>query len=78
MSLHPLLKELLVCPQSGGELEERADGLFCAESGLLYPVRDGIPVMLVEEATKITSEETAPKNETLVEQTTAQTFGDAA
>jgi hypothetical protein len=53
MLLHPLLKELLVCPQSRGELEERADGLFCAQSGLLYPIRDGIPVMLVEEATKV-------------------------
>lgn len=53
MSLHPALKELLVCPQDRAELEERNDGLFCASCGLLYPIRDGIPVMLVEEATQL-------------------------
>ena len=62
MTLHPALKELLVCPQDRAELEECEDGLFCASCGLLYPIRDGIPIMLIEEATKITVEDSAPQN----------------
>ena len=53
MPLDSALKELLVCPQCRGELEERQDGLLCARDGLLFPIRDGLPVMLLEEATKI-------------------------
>ena len=34
-----------------GELELAGDGLKCLQCGRLYPVTDGIPVMLVEEAT---------------------------
>ncbi len=59
MSLHPSLKEILVCPQCRGELEERDNdgdnGLLCASCELLFPFdsKGGFPIMLVEEATKI-------------------------
>ena len=46
--------EILVCPVSRGRLEEDARGfLICRESGLAYPVRDGIPIMLPETALKL-------------------------
>ncbi|MCK4301070.1 MAG: Trm112 family protein [Planctomycetes bacterium] len=46
---HRLLK-ILVCPQCHGDLEHKDDRLICTQCGLRYPIRDGIPVMLVEEA----------------------------
>ncbi|MDP8959510.1 MAG: Trm112 family protein [Actinomycetota bacterium] len=44
--------EILVCPACHGELEEREQDqvLVCLRCGLHYPIRDGIPVMLIEEA----------------------------
>lgn len=46
------LLELLVCPKCKGKLEydKKADELVCKTDQLAYPVRDGIPVMLEEEA----------------------------
>ena len=46
------LLELLVCPVSGGVLryDAAARELVCETSGLAYPIRDGIPIMLPEEA----------------------------
>lgn len=48
----PLLAEILVCPVDHGDLRQDvgAARLECATCGRRYPVRDGIPVMLVEEA----------------------------
>lgn len=46
------LMEILVCPACKGDLREDDDMLKCTKCGLRYPVRDGIPVMLVEEATR--------------------------
>ncbi len=48
----PRLLELLVCPVTKGPLEyDRAAGeLVSRQAGLAYPIRDGIPVMLPEEA----------------------------
>jgi hypothetical protein len=48
----PELLEILVCPVDHGGLEVAADGggLLCRVCGRCYPVRDGIPVMLVDEA----------------------------
>ena len=48
----PRLLAIMQCPACGGELREVAEppSLVCAKCGLRYPVRDGIPVMLVEEA----------------------------
>jgi uncharacterized protein YbaR (Trm112 family) len=59
LGLDPKLLEIIVCPQCHGELSpveitsfEGADGeLVCQGScGNAYPVRDGIPVLLVDEA----------------------------
>ncbi len=47
------LLEILVCPKSHGALELRGDWLYCEESGLRYPIRDGIPIMLIDEAEPI-------------------------
>lgn len=53
------LLSILVCPVSKGELEYRAEQqeLLCKASGLAYPIRDGIPVMLEGEARRLTPEE---------------------
>ncbi|MDI3326095.1 Trm112 family protein [Pontibacterium granulatum] len=53
------LIEMLVCPVSKAPLEwnPETQELICKASGLAYPVRDGIPVMLEEEARKLTLEE---------------------
>jgi len=50
--IDPGLLEVLVCPLSKGRLEydRAAQELVCHESGLAYPIRDGVPVMLIEEA----------------------------
>ena len=53
--LDPRLLEILVCPLTKGPLEyDRAAGeLISRKAGLAYPVRDGIPIMLVDEARKL-------------------------
>jgi uncharacterized protein YbaR (Trm112 family) len=47
------LLEILVCPACKAKVELKADGngLRCGECGRVYPVRDDIPVMLIDEAT---------------------------
>ncbi|MFV9838497.1 MAG: Trm112 family protein [Aaplasma endosymbiont of Hyalomma asiaticum] len=47
--------EVLVCPLTGGALhyDEKNEELLSHEAGLAYPVRDGIPIMLVDEARKL-------------------------
>lgn len=46
------LLAIMACPDCHGDLEERDDppALACVACGLHYPIRDGIPVMLLEEA----------------------------
>lgn len=53
--IDPGLRDLLVCPVDHGELVDdvEAERLVCTVCGLRYPVVDGIPVMLVEEADRI-------------------------
>lgn len=53
------LLSLLVCPVSKGELEYHPEQqeLICWASGLAYPIRDDIPVMLESEARQLTLEE---------------------
>jgi uncharacterized protein YbaR (Trm112 family) len=53
------LLSILVCPVSKAPLEyrEETQELLCKASGLAYPVRDGIPVMLEEEARQLTADE---------------------
>lgn len=50
---------LLVCPICKGELIFRKESaeLVCFADALAYPVRDGIPVMLIEEARELSAEE---------------------
>jgi uncharacterized protein YbaR (Trm112 family) len=52
VKLDPVLLEILVCPACKGSLtvDHDHDELICNECGLIYPVRDDIPVMLVDEA----------------------------
>ena len=56
-TLDPSLLELLVCPVSHGPLsyDAKAKELISKEAGLAFPVRDGIPIMLPEEARKLSS-----------------------
>lgn len=55
MALDPELLEILACPESKAPLIYfEAEGfLFCPQSRLKYPIRDGIPVMLVDEAERL-------------------------
>ncbi len=52
--LDPRLLEILICPDCHGPVRptDGEQGIECLQCGLLYPVRDGIPVMLVEEASR--------------------------
>jgi uncharacterized protein len=54
MSLDPELLEILVCPNDRGDLDylEAEQVLVCKSCGYRYPIRDGIPVMLIDEAEK--------------------------
>jgi hypothetical protein len=54
--IDPRLMEVLVCPLTKGPLEydREASELISRKAGLAYPVRDGIPIMLPEEARKLT------------------------
>jgi hypothetical protein len=51
-SVDPKLLEMLVCPLTKGPLryDAEAQELISEEAGLAYPIRDGIPIMLVDEA----------------------------
>lgn len=53
MAVSPDLIALLVCPACHGEIEykDRRRVIICTQCDRHYPVRDDIPVMLVEEAT---------------------------
>jgi uncharacterized protein YbaR (Trm112 family) len=51
----PRLLEILVCPLTKGPLEydRAANELVSRSAGLAYPIRDGIPIMLPEEARRL-------------------------
>ncbi|NQZ30433.1 MAG: Trm112 family protein [Oceanospirillaceae bacterium] len=53
------LLDILVCPVSKAPVEwdKEKNELICRSSGLAYPIRDGIPVMLETQARTLTSEE---------------------
>lgn len=55
-SVDPRLLEILVCPLTKGPLRyDRVRGeLISVRAGLAYPIRDGIPIMLPEEARPLT------------------------
>ena len=52
-ALDKKLLNILVCPVSKEPLEQIGDELICKKSKLAYPIKDGIPVMLPDEARKI-------------------------
>ena len=55
MGIKKELMDILACPKCKGEirLSEKEDGLICDNCKLMYPIKDDIPVMLVDEAIKI-------------------------
>jgi len=55
VQVDPRLLEILVCPVTKGPLRfDAAQGELVSEkAGLAYPIRDGIPIMLPEEARKL-------------------------
>lgn len=52
MALSKELLEILVCPKckTAVSLTAKEDGLACRECKLVYPIKDDIPVMLIDEA----------------------------
>ena len=58
-SIDKKLLSILVCPVSKAPLEYDRENqeLVCKASGLAYPIRDGIPVMLEGEARQLTADE---------------------
>ena len=50
------LLDILVCPVSKESLEQIGDELICRKSNLAYQIKDGIPVMLPEEARNLSDE----------------------
>jgi len=58
------LLSLLVCPVSKAplQLDTEKSELVCSASGLAYPIRDDIPVMLESEARKLSAEEMLNNN----------------
>ena len=59
-TIDPKLLEFLVCPLTKGPLtyDAEAQELISEQAGLAYPIRDGIPIMLVDEARPL--DETRP------------------
>jgi uncharacterized protein YbaR (Trm112 family) len=57
------LLDILVCPVCKGPLtfDKKAGELICRIDRLAYPIRDDIPVMLEDEARKLTAEELPPQ-----------------
>jgi hypothetical protein len=59
--IDPKLLEILVCPLTKAPLryDRSAQELISDEAGLAYPIRDGIPIMLVDEARPLSDDERA-------------------
>jgi uncharacterized protein YbaR (Trm112 family) len=57
--IDPKLLEILVCPLTKAPLryDRAAQELVSEEAGLAYPIRDGIPIMLVDEARPLRDDE---------------------
>jgi uncharacterized protein YbaR (Trm112 family) len=58
----PQLLDLLVCPLTKGplRLDRERQELISDQAGLAYPIRDGIPIMLVDEARQLDEDEVIP------------------
>ena len=59
MEIDPKLLEILVCPLTKGPLiyDREKQELISKKAGLAYPIRDGIPIMLAEEARELSDAE---------------------
>ena len=57
--MDPRLLEILVCPVCKGKLDydKSAQELTCKPCHLAYPVRDGIPIMMQDEARQVSEEQ---------------------
>lgn len=57
--LDPKLLDILVCPVTKSSLkyDKENQELISKQAGLAFPIRDGIPIMLVEEARKLSHDE---------------------
>ena len=55
MAISKELLEILACPKCKGDirLTDKGDGLVCDACRLIYPIKDDIPVMLIDEAVKL-------------------------
>jgi uncharacterized protein YbaR (Trm112 family) len=55
MAVDKELLKILACPKCKGkvELDKAKDGIVCERCRLVYPVKDDIPIMLVDEASQI-------------------------
>lgn len=55
MAISKELLEILACPQCKGEvtLSPPGDGLVCGRCKLEYPIKDDIPIMLIDEARRL-------------------------
>ena len=55
MAIDAELLDILACPKCKGDirLTEEGDGLVCDACKLKYPIKDDIPVMLIDEAEKL-------------------------
>ncbi|WP_421789780.1 Trm112 family protein [Hyphobacterium sp.] len=56
----PKLLEVLVCPVSRGPLDynREKNELISKQAGLAYPIREGVPIMLADEARELSDAET--------------------
>jgi uncharacterized protein YbaR (Trm112 family) len=57
MAIDDELLKILCCPSCKGDirLNETGDGLICDACSLMYPIKDDIPVMLIDEAIHIST-----------------------
>ena len=77
MSLDPTLLAILACPDDKGPLFHLDDEqvLYNPRLRRTYEIRDGIPVMLVEESTQLDDDEAARLDAIVAERGIAPTFG---
>ncbi len=61
MSISTVLKSLIVCPLCKGEIKIFENEIWCKADGLAFPIKDGIPVLVIEEARTLSTEERLSK-----------------
>ncbi len=76
MALDPQLLAILACPEDKGPLYylDAEDVLYNPRLHRAYPIRDGIPVMLIDEATALDDAAAASYDEIVKERSVAPTF----